>query len=147
MNGIPHSAAGSVPTATFLDYLNEDINRPDLYEEQSFIVKDIHGPSSTDNQVKNKNIHYHYHQWNPMKGKNITAILYTVGIIILSAAIFITLVSWADVLRSWFDSHYINSLIEEQLRSRIYFAITVTIISIITIFILFWLWWIGIMRP
>jgi len=113
---------GSVPTATILDYLQPEINRPDLYEQQSFIVKDIRGPSAS--------------QMN----KSDVTILYTIGIIILSAVIFITFVSWADVLRSYFDSKYINPIIETQTKARIYYAITITLISLIIVVLLFWAW-------
>ncbi|CAH6419306.1 Hypothetical protein HVR_LOCUS507 [uncultured virus] len=173
MNGGSQGAAGSIPTATVLDYLNPDINRPDLYEERSFIVKDIRGPSSsTPNRNKAVPVVVSgtgadYSSTNTCgsftkrstassggqvedsftKGRKFGAVLYTVGVIVLSAAIFITLVSWADVLRSWFDTKYINPIIGQQLKARIYFATTITIIAIIVIALLFWLWWRGTMKP
>lgn len=146
MNNGSQGAAGSIPTGTVLDYLSEDINRPDLYEERSFIVKDIHGPS--DRRKTSSVVALGTGTASPStKGRNLGSLLYTIGIIILSAAIFITLVSWSDVLRSWFDTKYVNPIIGDQLKSRIYFATTITIISIIVISLLLWLWYRGTMTP
>lgn len=123
---IPGSGGGegSVSTSTLLDYLKPEIYRPDIYEERSFVVKDIHGPSSS-----------------PKKTTDTGTLLYTIGIIILSAAIFITFVSWTDVLRSWYDSKYINDIIAVQTTSRIYYATTITIIALIISLFLIGLWW------
>lgn len=119
MNGTT-GISGAPITGTVFDYLNPDILRPDLYEQQSYIVKDIRGPSST-NQTN--------------------SIYYTIAVIILSAVIFVVIVAWTDVLRSWFDSKYINSIISLQTKSRIYFAITVSIIGFIVISIIFYLYY------
>lgn len=126
-------AGGTVPVSTILDYLRPEISRPDLYEERSFIVKDIHGPSSMSRRQTDG------YDKSIQRGRDNT-IVYTIGIIILSAAIFITLVAWTDVLRSWYDSKYVNAIIAQQTRSRIYYATTITIIAIVLILVLFFLY-------
>ena len=125
--GTISEGGGSIPTATVLDYLQPEINRPDLYEERSFVIKDIRGPSSSS--MKKRDV-------TDVHKTKMNAPLYTIAIIILSAVIFITLVSWADVLRSWFDTKYINPIIGQQLKSRIYYASTITIIGFIVLIVL-----------
>ena len=127
--GLTNSSGGSVPTATFLDYLRPEVSRPDIYEERSFLVKDLHGPNPKDRRDKSK----------PNTNK-LGTLLYTIGVIILSALIFVTIIAWVDVLRSWFDSKYVNSIISIQTKSRIYFSITITIIALIIGGFLVWFW-------
>lgn len=121
--------SGAVPTAALMEYLRPEINRPDLFEERSFVVKDIKGPNTQKlvaMQSPNQEI------WRKIYS--------TIGLILLSAAIFITFVSWTDVLRSWFDSFVINPIIEVQLKARIYYALTITAISIFICAIIIYLW-------
>lgn len=121
--------SGAVPTAALMEYLRPEINRPDLFEERSFVVKDIKGPNTQKlvaMQSPNQEI------WRKIYS--------TIGLILLSAAIFITFVSWTDVLRSWFDSFVINPIIEVQLKARVYYALTITAISICICAIIIYLW-------
>lgn len=121
--------SGAVPTAALMEYLRPEINRPDLFEERSFVVKDVKGPNTQKlvaMQSPNQEI------WRKIYS--------TIGLILLSAAIFITFVSWTDVLRSWFDSFIINPIIEVQLKARIYYALTITAISIFICAIIIYLW-------
>lgn len=121
--------SGAVPTVALMEYLRPEINRPDLFEERSFVVKDIKGPNTQKlvaMQSPNQEI------WRKIYS--------TIGLILLSAAIFITFVSWTDVLRSWFDSFVINPIIEVQLKARIYYALTITAISIFICAIIIYLW-------
>jgi H+/Cl- antiporter ClcA len=112
--------ANSVSTGSLLglDYLRPDVFRPDLYEKE--FVRDIHGPSDRRSR-------------NPL--------IYTIGIIIISALIFISLVAWADVLRSWFDSQFVNSIIAAETTSTLYYAITVSVFCIALIILLLWIYY------
>ncbi len=121
--------SGAVPTAALMEYLRPEINRPDIFEERSFVVKDIKGPN-TQNLLAMQ---------NPTQ-QVLRKIYSTIGLILLSAAIFITFVSWTDVLRSWYDSFIINPVIEVQLKARIYYALTITAISIFICAIIIYLW-------
>lgn len=88
-----------------------DTNRPDLFSEKS-TVKQTKGVVKTDENI-----------------------LTTMLIVFVSAVIFITLVAWADVIRSYLDSKIIDKVIEKQTRSRLIFALTMTYLSIIVFLI------------
>ncbi len=97
--------------------------RPDLIPQglqgkELLMDRNIHGPVSSHQET----------------------IVYTIGVIVISAFIFITLISWADVLRSLFDSKYIDPILSARIRSTLYYAITVTIISVILVAILVLMW-------
>jgi len=124
---VGQGGGGTVSTSTIIDYLRPDINRPDIFEERSVVVKDVHG-SSNDKSQNDQSSKY----------KNL---LYTVVIIIVSAIIFILAISWTDVLRSWFDTKYVNPIIQEQYLSRLYFAITITIIGLVLLLLMGLLWY------
>lgn len=127
MASIPFQGrGGTISTSSLLDYLRPDIARPDIYERESYIVKDIHGSNLSSETRKRAD----------------NTFIYTVGIILLSALIFITFVAWADVLRSWYDSMFVNSIISTETISSLYYAITITIISIVItiILLLFWIY-------
>lgn len=96
------------------DYLKPELNRPDIYSEQS-TIKSPRGPS----------------------GKN-QSFISNILIIVISALIFITLIAWADVLRSYIDSININEIIKSQTKSRFWFAIFITLISCFTCLILYY---------
>lgn len=55
----------------------------------------------------------------------------TFVIIILSALIFITIFSYADVVRSYIDSIFLSSTSKPVTKSRLYFSIISTIITIL----------------
>lgn len=92
------------------------IGRPDLFTESSVFGK----PKGTIPKLTN--------------------VLDTFVIIILSALIFITIFSYADVIRSYIDSKYINKVIKSQVKSRIYFSIISTLITIFVCLITFFLY-------
>ena len=115
---------GGIYTPTIIDYLRPDVARPDIYEDESFVVKDIRGPTPSDD-----------HDDHTLK-----SLAYTVMVIILSAALFILAVAWADVLRSWFDSHDIDAVIQKQLYSRIKYASCITVIAIVIILLCLFFW-------
>ncbi len=121
----PAQGGGGIYTPTIIDYLRPEIARPDLFEDQSFVIRDIGGGggSRSDNS-----------------DHTLKSLIYTVIVILLSAAIFITAVAWADVLRSWFDSNNINPIIEKQLYSRIKYASCITAIAVVLILICLFIW-------
>lgn len=90
------------------DYLKPEVNRPDLYESRS-TIQQSRGVTNT-----NKNV------------------ISTLAIIFISGLIFITLVAWADVLRSYIDTIYVDKIINRQAKSRLIFAIVITIISLLS---------------
>ena len=120
-------SGGAVLTSTpVMEYLRPDIMRPDLYESKSFIVGDIHGPSNIDKKHSKASAKDNY--------------MSTLIIIFVSAIIFVTIVSWCDVLRSYYDSKFVNDIIKAQTKARIYYASTCTIILIITLIVAFLVW-------
>ena len=100
------------------DYLKPEFNRPDIYSEQS-TIKGPHGSSRKDQSI-------------------ISNLL----IIVISALIFITLIAWADVLRSYIDSIHVNEIIKSQTKSRLWFAIFITLISCFSLTILYYFYYI-----
>lgn len=92
------------------------INRPDLYTQETVLAKN---PKGVIPKLKKLNI------------------IDTFVIIVLSGLIFITLFSYADVIRSYIDSIHINNVIKSQTKSRFYFAIVSTVITILACLIAF----------
>lgn len=117
-------AGGTVSTSPILEYLRPDVMRPDLYEQQSFIVKDIHGPSTIKESKTKASSNY----------------ISTLIIIVVSAFIFVTVVAWFDVIRSYFDSKYINDVIKAQTKARIVYALTCLVILIVAMIVLYFVW-------
>lgn len=118
-----------VATGTVLDFLADDIARPDLFEQRSTI-----GDFARTAPGK------------PKESKSWHNLFYTIGIILLSAAIFISAIAWVDVLRSWIDSKYINEIIKTQVQSRLYYAVIITIIGLLLIGTLIFLWYFEILK-
>ena len=106
------AVAGVVPIVNILDNITPEINRP----KHLIYTKDNSIPS-------------------PQR-----SIFYTLGVIVLSVALFLTLAAWSNVLLSWFDSKYVDPALATITKSRLYFAIILTIISvsIITSILLIW---------
>ena len=69
------------------------------------------------------------------------SLFYTIGLIVLSAAIFLTLAAWSNVLLSWYDGIFVNHAVDPVTTSRFYFAITLTAISMVVIIILLAIWY------
>lgn len=141
-------AAGAVPIVSVLDYLGPEINRPDLFYEQAYPVRPVGSGSARAlikmNNIKNKenaNQSIQRHTAAGQERSPLISIYYTTGLIIFSAAIFLTLAAWSNVLLSWYDSMYVNPVVSSVTKSRLYFAITLTIISIIIIAVLILLWY------
>ena len=93
-----------------------DINRPDLFSEKS-TVKQTKGVVKTEENI-----------------------LTTIIIVFVSAMVFITLVAWADLLRSYLDSKIIDKIIEKQTKSRFIFAMAVTFITIMIFILCSWIY-------
>jgi len=96
---------GAIPIASYLGYL--ELGRPDLY---------------TDKSVVEARPHY--------KGSG-AKYKHTFLVVILSAVIFILVISWVGVLQSYYDSVYIDEVIEKQVQSRLMTALTVSTAAII----------------
>ena len=130
------AAAGAVSTPTMFDYLNPDVNRPDLFAAKAYPIQNMGGGSSSRKrsfQTDRKDDSDH----RPLY----VTLFYTIGLIVLSALIFITFVSWANVLLSWLDSIYISPIIATATKSRLYYAVIITAISLIVIALLLGLWY------
>lgn len=69
------------------------------------------------------------------------SIISTISIIVVSGLIFIILVAWADVLRTYMSSYYLPSIDILDAKAKLAFAIVATIIGffISLIFICLWL--------
>lgn len=106
-----------------MDYLRSEINRPDLYEEQTTMRSSI-----------------------LRKKLDTSNIVITIGTIIISAFIFITIVAWASVLQSFFDYLFINAIILSQFKARLVYAVVITIISFVLCTILLY-WYINHYNP
>jgi len=127
-----NGGGGVVPIISMFDYLQPSINRPDLFAQTAY-------PTSIGGGSALKSL-----QRNDAEGKEratYITLYYTLGLIVVSAGIFISLAAWAGVLLSWLDSIYVNSVIQIVTQSRLYYAIIVTIISIIVIIILLYIWY------
>lgn len=131
MNTIP-AAGGAVPVINILDYLSPGINRPDLYQQRAYPIQPSGGGSARSIQRMTAS--------GEERTPTVT-LYYTVGLIILSAAIFLTLAAWSNVLLSWYDSIYVSPLVASVTKSRLYFAITLTIISIVVVALLILIWY------
>lgn len=99
--------SGIVATSSF-DYLDSTINRPDMFEETNTAKGSI---------LK-----------TPPHPQNLVATIMT---IILSGFIFVTIVGWFSLLQAYYDSLFINEIITALVKSRLYYAITVTLITIV----------------
>lgn len=127
-------AGGVVPVVTILDYLKPEINRPDLYAQKAYPMPTRAGSSQSSKSIQ-------IDKADDSLRSPIISLYYTVGLIVLSAAIFITLSAWANALLSWLDSIYVSPVINSVTRSRVYFATIVTGISLIVIALLLFIWY------
>lgn len=98
-----------------LVYLESGINRPDLYELESK-VRNTRGVVRREQGIAG------------------------FFIIIVSCLIFITIVAWADALRSYIDSFYVDEKITKVFKSRMLFAFICTIVSVLMCLYSYYLW-------
>lgn len=108
------SIAAGIYISNF-DFLSPDINRPDVFSDRTTIKSSI---------SKGKN-----------KPSTTAQVLSSIGLIILSGFLFVTIVAWATVLQSYLDSYFINPIITSLTKSRLWYAIIVTILTIIVLII------------
>lgn len=149
MNNV--ATGGAVPIVNMFDYLRPEINRPDLYQQQAYPLQGGRGGAALSRNkgslMKNTNsssetpqsVQRHDAAGNERPPQ--LSLYYTIGLILLSAAIFLSLAAWSNVLLSWFDSMYVNPVVSTVTKSRLYFAITLTIISILVIIALIAIWY------
>ena len=124
-NGAGASKGGFGVSVPILQALQPEIMRPDLYVEGSMPGRGIARPMTS----------------TPGSGSSSgPTIISTLGIIFLSALIFVTLVAWLEVLRSYIDSEVVNEVIKEVTKARLYYALIVTGIAVIGMIIMFWIW-------
>lgn len=132
--GTRGGAGGAVTTAAMFEYLRPEINRPDLFERAAYSIPNPTGgnpkglskttvPTVTTNR------------------SSLVSIFYTFGLIIISAAIFVTIAAWSNTLLSWLDSIYVSSLIAAATKARLYFALLMTLISLVVIITLLLIWY------
>jgi hypothetical protein len=127
-----NGAAGVIPTISMFDYLQPGIKRPDLFAQSAYPVSGGGGGSPKSLQK---------HDASGEERSPYISLYYTLGLVVVSAGIFISLAAWANVLLSWIDSIYVNPVIQVVTQSRLYYAIIITIISIIVIIILLYVWY------
>lgn len=109
------ATAGTVITAGF-DYLTPEVNRPDLFEER-YTMRSGLGRSGSTNQIG-----------------------ITVLTVVFSAFIFITIVAWATLLATWYDSRIVSDVITPLVTSRFYYAVTVTFISLMMALLFYYIY-------
>lgn len=101
----------------FTDYLDPQINRPDLFEERVEPREGLH-------------VGKNGHKQNFMK---------TLALVLISAFIFISIVGWASLLQSFLDYKIIDPIIKNVAISRLWYAIIVTLVAIILIITMWFL--------
>jgi hypothetical protein len=142
----PSGAAGAVPVVAMFDYLQPNLNRPDLFSQRAYPLSGGAGGGSaglrtlkrrtddTPNSIQK-------HKSSGEERSPLIAVYYTLGLIVVSAAIFLSLAAWSNVLLSWFDSIYVSPVVDLVTKSRLYFAITITIIALVVVGILLIIWY------
>ena len=130
-----NAAGGAVTVATMFDYLQPEINRPDMFQQRAYPIISGSGSSTAINSVQK------YKTNNPEERSPFVSLFYTLGLIVVSASIFVSISAWSNVLLSWYDSMFVSTVVQPVTKSRLYFAITVTVISIVVIIILLILWY------
>jgi hypothetical protein len=124
MSRIP--AGGAVITSA-IDFLQPEINRPDVFTERSVarggILKGKPRNLSSDPATPG---------W--------VSIVSSLMLIVLSAFIFVTIVGWFTVIQSALDAHFINSIIEAQTTSRLYYAGIATVITLLVMLLFIWIY-------
>jgi hypothetical protein len=111
------SIAGGIYVSAF-DYLAPDINRPDIFSDRTSIKSSISRGQNRPSTV--------------------AQVLSTLGLVVLSGFLFVTIVAWATVLQSYLDSIFINPIINSLTVSRLWYAGIVTAITLIVLIISVW---------
>lgn len=106
--------------ASVYDYLQPGINRPDIFEDRTTIKSSISrgNVGSTNSQV-----------------------IYTLGLVILSGFLFVSIVGWAAVLQTYIDYKIVNPIIKSVVTARLWYAGIVTIITIIVLAVALYLYY------
>lgn len=126
------SGSGAVPTIAMFDYLQPGINRPDLFEQQAYPIAKGGGGSTRSLQ---------HDTANSKERSPLATVYYTLGLIVASAVIFITIGAWSNVLLSWLDSIYVSPLVSAVTTSRLYFALIMTAITIVVVALAILIWY------
>lgn len=129
-------AGGAVPIITVMDYLKPEINRPDMFERQAYSIA---GGGGEGLKTASKSIQRH--RADDTERSATASLYYTIGLIVVSALVFLSIAAWANTLLSWLDSIYVSPTIQSVTKARLYFAIIMTIIAIVVIALLFWIWY------
>lgn len=124
------SLGGAVPTISVIDYLSPTINRPDLYANNSYPIPKSTGGTLTGAANKKNS-----------ESSAFTSIIYTFGLITVSACLFVIIVAWANVLQTWLDSVYVSQVVDPVTHSRFVFACLVSLIGLLIIIILVSVWY------
>jgi hypothetical protein len=106
--------SGIVATSS-MDYLNPAINRPDIFEESTTVKGSILRTPPKGGSAPSKNVQ----------------LITTLMTVILSGFIFVTIVGWFSLLQAYYDSILVNAVIAPLVRARLYYAITVTVITLV----------------
>src|SRR5579863_8654164 len=120
-----NGAGGAVPVVAMLDYLSPEINRPDLYFQQAYPVQGGSGgnarflqgsaqslQNNNTQSLQNNNVQsIQRHKADTSERSPSISLYYTVGLIVASAAIFLTIAAWSNVLLSWYDSMFVSPII------------------------------------
>ncbi len=138
MNG--SGAGGAVPVINILDYLQPSINRPDLYYQRAYPIQqggggNVRSLMNSDNQSIQRT------KASGEERSPAISLYYTIGLILVSAFIFLTLAAWSNTLLSWYDTLYVSPALEPVTQSRLYFALTMTAISFFVVIFLLLIWY------
>lgn len=157
----PSGVGGVIPVVAMFDYLQPDINRPDLFTQRAYplvggggggsaALRSIQRNKSTGDVTiekyrpgdENSTLYsIQRHKSSGTERSPIATVYYTLGLIVVSAAIFLSLAAWSNVLLSWYDGIYVSHVVDPVTKSRLYFAITITIIAMIVITLLLLIWY------
>lgn len=141
MNG--SGVGGAIPVINILDNLQPTINRPDLYYQRAYRIQQGDGGNvrSLINSGEQSTQSIQKHKATVEERSPAISLYYTIGLIFVSAAIFLTLSAWSNTLLSWYDSVYVSPSLEPVTKSRLYIALTMSAISIFVVVFLLLLWY------
>ena len=116
---VANGRAGFAASVPALQFLQGEALRPDLFEEATAPGRGVMRPAT---------------------GAAGGGLAGTLGIIFLSAFIFVTLVAWLEVVRAYIDARVVNEVIYETARARVYYALAVTAIAASGLLLMFAIW-------
>lgn len=137
-----------IPVVGMFDGLS--IGRPDAFFTNSYYINDLGGGGAGQrtvemrdkiNRSRKKKDSPQTQTQSEKDKQTLTTSFYTVGLLFVSAGIFLSLVSWYNVLLSWMDSMFVSSMISAVTRSRLYAALIVTGIAIVIIVTAVCIWY------